>query len=611
MLVSVPVASGGFVKRVSNLLLAFLVCIGLLGVNSNSAHASVRSAALKTYTLKLTVKSGQGKTLLLVSKSGRTLDSAKVTSASQLVQLKTDGDNRVTSIAGATIQIVASNGGDYYGPVVLGWKKVTPSTTYAKASTVYTKLKASSALTLNLGTVTVTNVRSNGKQGYAKPSTNSTLVDTAASAGVRATAGKPKGVGTYGKATTSSQEIGPFARNAKPFVGECGPPPLPPCAGGGETDPDTTLGGDKDDDGLPNAFDVNDDGDSKIDSADNTTPTPQADIENASDGSPCNAIEFRIFTNFKATSTRFAGTINAYGAGAFQATQAKSAAAITRTMTMVFSKISNICGSPVTKTEIKGVGVPYMPSEYAELLHACNTGDYQFAIGVGKVCAGDGMNETTLTGGYDFEAEGTLPSGQDTFQIRLTTADGEYELTSSPGFVFVTHPMLISYGTSVGGRTNIDYSMTTISPEGEGLSAEPTISVAEGESLYLAIYRPQRLAIDGETDGPYYDLGGFRYTPDVPNYRNSDSGPSLGKCDVLTYTDGTDVSPVSPDDHGLPSDQPIVTETPRVLILKWDLSACLAARSFSWRPGTYDFDIQVEPLGPGGNSAQKVRVIFE
>ena len=599
-------------KRISNLVLAFLVCFGLIGVISESARASVRSTALKTYTLKLTVKSGQGKTFLLVSKSGRTLDSAKVTSASKLVQLKTDGDNRVTSIAGATIQIVATNGGDYYGPVVLGWKKVTPSTTYTQASTVYTKLKASTALTLNLGTVTVTNARSNGKQGYAKPSTNSTLVDTAASAGVRATAGKPKGVGTYGKATTSSQEIGPFARNAKPFVGECGPAPLPPCeGGGGEIDPDTTLGGDKDDDGLPNAFDVNDDGDTKIDSADSTTPTPQAVVENASDGTPCSAVEFRIFTNFKATNTRFAGTINAYGTDTFQATQAKSAAAITRTMTMVFSNISNVCGSPVTKTEIKGVGVPYMPSEYAELLHACNTGDYQFAIGVGKVCAGDGMNETTLTGGYDFEAEGTLPSGQDTFQIRLTTADGEYELTSSPGFVFVTHPMVVSYGTSVGGRTNVDYTQTSGGPEGIGLADEPTISVAEGESLYLAIYRPQRLAIDGETGGAFYDLGGFRYTPDVPNYRNGDSGPSLGKCDGLTHIDGTDVSPASPDDHGLASDQPIDAETPRVLILEWDLSACLAARSFTWRPGTYDFDLQVEPLGPGGNSAQKIRVIFE
>ena len=46
------------------------------------------------------------------------------------------------------------------------------------------------------------------------------------------------------------------------------------------------------------------------------------------------------------------------------------------------------------------------------------------------------------------------------------------------------------------------------------------------------------------------------------------------------------------------------------LILEWDLSACLAERSFDWVPGTYDFDIQVEPAGPGGNSAQKVKVIF-
>jgi hypothetical protein len=592
-------------------LVAIALSVGLLGVATHSAQAEVRASALKIFKLNLNVKNGKNKTLLLVSESGRTLDSVKVTRSPQQVQFMTDGKNKVSSIAGATIQIVATNGGDYYGPVVLGWKKNPGGKPISRATTVYTKLRASTALTLNLGTITVTNAAGTTKQGYGKPSANSVLVDTSAAAAVLATGGKPKGVGNYGKSSTSSQEIGAFALDFGPLVDPCGAPPAPPCEpGGGETVPDDTLGGDKDDDGIPNAFDVNDDGDAKVDSADSTTPTPQADIENAITGADCSAIEFRIFTNFKSTSTTFAGTINAYGIGDFQASVERSQAAITRSMTMVFSKIDSVCGSPVVTTELKGIGVPYVPSEYTALENACNTGDYQFAIGSGKVCPGDPSNQFDLNpGGYDFEAEGTLPSGQDTFQIKLTTEDGGvYEVTSSAGFVFVTHPMVVAYGTSLAGRTNVDYTLTQTGPEGTRLATEPTIAVSQGETLYLLIYRPQRLAIDGE-DGLFYDLGGFRYTPDVPNYRVGDSGPSLGKCDVLTTTDGAvDVEGV--DDAGLANDQPTNPDDPPMLVLKWDLSQCLTAKGMDWVPGTYDFDIQVEPAGPGGNSAQKVKVIF-
>lgn len=598
-------------KRTARVFAAISLSIGLLSVATHSAQAEVRASALKVYKLNLNVKNGKNKTLLLVSKSGRTLDSVKVTRSPQQIQFMTDGKNKVSSIAGATIQIVATNGGDYYGPVVLGWNKNPGGKPITRATTVYTKLKASTRTTLALGTITVTNAAGTTKQGYGKPSANSVLVDTSAAAAVRATGGKPKGVGNYGKSSTSSQEIGAFARDFGPLVEDCGAPPAPPCEPGGEEPvPDDTLGGDKDDDGIPNAFDVNDDGDAKVDSADSTTPTPQADIENAITGADCSAIEFRIFTNFKSTSTTFAGTINAYGIGDFQASVERSQAAITRSMTMVFSKIDRVCNSTVTKTEIKGIGVPYVPSEYTELENACNTGDYQFAIGSGKVCPGDPSNEFDLNpGGYDFEAEGTLPSGQDTFQIRLTTDDGGvYEVTSSAGFVFVTHPMVVAYGTSLAGRTDVDYTATQTGPEGTRLATEPTIAVSQGETLYLLIYRPQRLAIDGE-DGLFYDLGGFRYTPDVPNYRVGSSGPSLGKCDVLTTTDGAvDVDGV--DDAGLANDQPTNTDDPPMLVLKWDLSQCLTAKGMDWIPETWDFDIQVEPAGPGGNSAQKVKVIF-
>ena len=78
---------------------------------------------------------------------------------------------------------------------------------------------------------------------------------------------------------------------------------------------------------------------------------------------------------------------------------------------------------------------------------------------------------------------------------------------------------------------------------------------------------------------------------------------------MLTTTDGAvDVEGV--DDAGLANDQPTNTDDPPMLVLKWDLSQCLTAKGMDWEPGPWDFDIQVEPAGPGGNSAQKVKVIF-
>ncbi|MBJ7362647.1 MAG: hypothetical protein JHD36_07835, partial [Ilumatobacteraceae bacterium] len=108
----------------------------------------------------------------------------------------------------------------------------------------------------------------------------------------------------------------------------------------------------------------------------------------------------------------------------------------------------------------------------------------------------------------------------------------------------------------------------------------------------------QRFAIDGEASG-FYNLGGFRYTPDMPNPPSDGvSGGNFGKCDGATYTDGE-----MPTDTLANSSDSTATST---LQVSWDLQACFTARSKSWSTGTVTIDIQVEPSGPGGNSAQKL-----
>jgi hypothetical protein len=260
-------------------------------------------------------------------------------------------------------------------------------------------------------------------------------------------------------------------------------------------------------------------------------------------------------------------------------------------MSMVFSPITQVCGSAVTRSFLKGIDVSYAPTDYVELSKTCGTGDYQWLIGAGRMC---GTDASGYSFGSPYTFGETLPTGQDTFSMKVETADGKkYEFTSSPGFVFVTHPMFIAYSNDGVNYTNIDYTKTTTGPEGARIT-EPTISVAQAQTLYLKVYRPQRLAMDGET-GDFYDLGGFKFTPDIPN-----GNPSVGKCDALTSTD-----------TAMTSDAPIYTANPPVMILQWAIGTkCygVAPKNIAWAPAPSDFDIQVEPSGPGGNSAQKIRI---
>ena len=341
---------------------------------------------------------------------------------------------------------------------------------------------------------------------------------------------------------------------------------------------------------LPKACTPAATGDAVLDSADTSTPAPKVAADDGT--TTCGAVDFKIFTNYKATQGGYAGTINAYGVGGFKADKVNIASTITKTMSMVFSPITQVCGSSVTRSFLKGVDVSYAPTDYVELGKPCGTGDYQWIIGAGKMCGTDASG-FSFGSAYTFGAT-DLPTGQDTFSMKVETADGKsYEFTSSPGFVFVTHPMFIAYSNDGTNYTNIDYTKSTIGPDGARIT-EPTISVTQSQTLYLKVYRPQRLAMDGEA-GEFYDLGGFKFTPSIPN-----GNPSVGKCDALTSTD-TEMT----------SDTPIDSANPPVITLKWAIgSKCYGVppKNIAWAPAASDFDISVEPSGPGGNSAQKIRI---
>ena len=615
-------------KRTVNTLIAIALALGLVVAAPTGASAVSTQATAKTFTVTATFKKAQNLTVMLVGKSGRLFATQSIP-ASGKVSLKTP---KISSIAGATLQLVngkaSTSKGDYYGPVLVGWK----GSKLSSATRVYTRLKTSTKTTLALGTITVISITK--QQGYAAVAKASTLADSATKTEVRAVKGKPSGVGNYGKA--SSAKVSAYGVHAQAPGDKCSPVNTSTCSPDGKelsppsgqpannqpannqpannpagnnpagnnpagnnpagnnnndkgatVEDDKLLGGDADDDGLPNAFDVNDDGDTKTDSADSETPAPKV---TGDESGACAAVAFEIFTNFKATQPGFAGTINAYGTGAFLADETTIPKAIGSTMSMVFSPIATVCGSAVTKSELKGIGVPYAPAEYVSLGDKCSTGDYQWTIGNGKMCG-----SSTFSDGYTFSLA-DLPSGQDTFSMRVTTADGkEYEFTASAGFVFVTHPMLLGYqaGETKG---SIDYSAGTPGPDGTAVKA-PSISLKQTDTLKLSFYRPQRLAIDGEPgfgeEKPaFYDLGGFTYLPQLPNVAN------IGQCDSLSAIDTVMTVDTRSDTTAKPT-----------MELEWDFyTKCFVPKSTPWVTGDWlgGADITVTPPGPGGNAGQKL-----
>ena len=537
-----------------------------------AASALPAQAAGVKYQVTGKISGAKGKTVLLIADTGKVLGSQAISKSP--TTLKITSNSKTSNLSGATLQLVTTSGGDYYGPVVLGWSSKTK---------VYTQFgtKPTSKGKYAVGDLSVKGITT--LQGYAKAAKSlSPSKKQVKNSVTKAVNYKPVGVGTYGKAPggTNAQA---FLSNLRNFNG---------ASLVGDFDIRNAIaddqkfdGGDADGDGLPNAFDVNDDGDGKLDQADTNTPAPNI-------GANCEvAASLNVFTNFKSTGLNFAGNVNRFGSGRFEATDSNIATAMTSTLSVVMSNVQNVCGSPVSKTYFKGVGsVPYAPKEYVDITGYAGT-DYQWTVGDGKI----GGRQVPGLSSYAFSAPNEI-SGQDALVMKVITADGkEYEFASSMGFVFITHPQPNSFTVGAGSAENVTYSGSSatfgVNATHSMQSGTNFMAVGSGPSQLKIEFRvPQRLAIDGES-GKYWNLGNMDYFPDIPNgFGGSGGGP--GKCDAQKNTDTR-------------ADSEATSEV--TFVATFDLGRCFTDRGQAWTPSsTLAVDLQVIPITGGGNSAQKI-----
>ncbi len=576
------------------LLIALLCLLALIMPAWASSVGAAKSTVRRSVTIRATLARHTSIsatdfskfTFVVLNKYGRVIAThkmsagANVNKASSLITLV---NNRFP--AGISFHLIDGSG-DYFGPVVINWNAATRITSN-RLSTTLKELTTAQAV-INLGMVTVAKPKSTVNQGYGYTTAK---ITTAATPTVEAdiTRGIPEGVGNGGRSGGNIRSATMRATAGEMYDGM-----------------------DADDDGVMNAFDVNDDGDTALDHQDTTTATAPTT------GANCEAqASFTLFQNYKATDPNFTGTINQYGTGDAEITSpSQIEAALDGTVSFAIQRISQVCGENVTKMEFKGVNVPYAPKDYVTLP---TTGfDVQWQVGARKFNNAD-INWTAVPAAtypanpFTCDSTGCNISALDVFMQRVTTASGKvYEFATTPSFVFMAHPMLTEIAVidatnacSSATFSTVDYSNLMGSPALGSMNNK--IQVSENDinnptqKLCIKVHRPQRPEYVGEntTAGTsIYNIGALNYTPDIPNGFGG-SGSGGGLCDAMRTVDSaSDTLAVKGG----------TVETP--VLMEWSISAlktCFSDRSATWTTGTLAIDIQVTaPVNNSGNSAQKI-----
>lgn len=511
-------------------------------------------------TLSGTLKSGNGYTIVVVQSNGK---------AKKLKVASTKGTFKISgvSLAGASLSLISAKG-QYWGPIVLA----------GSGTKAYETVKGSSSLAL--GTVT-------RKAGYAVAVVPKTRYQTGATYTVKATKGKPVGASKLGRV-----KIGNGTGTLAGYDG---------------------AGKDADLDGIPGAFDIDDNGNLILDNVDRSgragkrsilaraagptfraiCPTPDQPqppgctppAPPAGDGAPSNTTtEFKLFSNFKLTGPT---SINA-NIAAITDLYPLISTAVPTTVTLATEVIggatatldclgNTYCASH-TVGSVSYPLVNFAAATYTDTfldLVTGSTGDAQISPGATPAEIGSGNTFIEMVGSNSYP--GTL------------------------NFVFNTAPALVSYNAGSGEQT-VAYDATGASNAGMTQGTPITIPVGE-TSLSVTFWRPQREALSTES-GTWTDIGGLTYRADTPNAPTGSAKHSCVGGYSAASSNGTAVATTATSDGVLDPALDAKADASNTVAWTIDLTTC-----FDWgsmASGTaFDLDIQAVSRY-GDNAARKL-----
>jgi hypothetical protein len=391
---------------------------------------------------------------------------------------------RGRSARGATIHFIRPDGA-YHGPLVLARRQ-------RKA---YTALSGRSA---SLGRIRL-------RRGYATLRRKAKVRWIDAKRYARMRRGKPVGAGRLGlvKLSRSSRSAG---------AAQAPPPGAFDAPGPGEGPPSSAanLGVDSDRDGLTNNYDVDDDGDTVLDSQDPDTGPPQNQLG-------------WIFSNLR-VDMQYSHNVN----GAPVAGSAIDRL-LMNDLSLVFqvNPYFALPGEKVASVNVDCFKLPYCrPVD--------GTGTIPFSPRPDQVPPGgsrwidydvDGDGYPNLVPGHEGTFEVQINPHQprsgldptDTVNFKIKTDRSETVFSSSVGSYFVTTPGIVSVNDGVATH-RLSYPPKPGDPgsgggdpaRGENYPANPI--QLQGTKLTVTVWRPQRPTIPGAENGDYRDLGRLAYS---------------------------------------------------------------------------------------------------
>ena len=482
-----------------------------------------------------------------------------------VVALGANGKARVVKASGRAFRLIPPAGtvslhlrdakGVYAGPIVVGAKTPTKAIVGVKAGAA-------------LGTISV-------RTGYARPKAaiSRRLLNPAWTA--RAKKGAPIGAGVFGRVRSAAK--GPSG-----------------------------AGRDQDADGLPGAFDVDDDGDLVLDNFERRSggslraraaadPPMNPPPMNPAAPRPGAASGFRIFSNFKLD---LAQSLNANAAAVTDAQiDAAMASAQTLAIQVAPGSVELDCGG-LSYCSLGGTGTAL---EGARPFPAAFDGD---GDGFGLLAAGPTGDFQLRTGAKAAD----IGSG-DAFVQRITSDGAETQLPGILNYAFSTTPALTSW-RSGDASGSITYPAAVGTPGTPG-NAIPVAGAGDA-IVSMTFWRPQRRPIAGSGEGgDWVDIGRLKYTADVPNApqgTGAGPGPGPGNCPANSYSSMS--STLSAGGDGVvdgAGDQ--ASSAANTLTFSVNLTQCLAKAGLGWAPGqVLQVDIQARSEF-GDNAAQKISFV--
>lgn len=491
--------SGSIKRR----LVAAVAVVGTSVGLSLVTASPIQGAAAVTVTGKLGA-AASGWKVVMVGAGGQSLVSA--VDAGGSFSLRTSA----TAAKRATLQMVDSSN-RYVGPIVIGKEKV------GKSTCSHHQLAGKS---VKLGTLKL-----NTAQGFAIPAKAPvSTVHTRSAVLAKGTSGQPLSAGTAGivKVTTAQMNAcGKAVKGTSIATSQ---------------DANMAMGGDLDNDGLPNALDADDDGDQEVDAVDKTT-TESAGMNpwiavrstnplfnaSVSTGLTPENVNSVLGTSGNYSIQFFVSNRNLLGQTSLNGVKwvwvdcgnlvycGGSAPTATNTNTHLQNSNTGVAWKTYNGGfRVESTGSPATSGLDTSL--GTNPGGNGNALYLGNRNTGNDPGGSVYWQASVFPNQGvnTLTNVKpgDVYTLRFGTDDGEKSVTM----------MLNPHAVTVPGLTTVNgaaYTGGALKPDSSG-------------KLALKFFRPQRLATTGET-GTFKDMGGLRYGIIFMGQMDT-------PCDIATYS---------------------------------------------------------------------------